>query len=361
MDIKTFVKMASNIPPHVAILMRGQTGIGKSAIAHQFANNLNVDLIDVRGSTMTEGDVGGYPDLESMKTNKVMTFCMPSWFIRACNEPVVLFLDELNRSLPQVQQSFFQIVLDRELGNDKDGVPYRLHPETRVIAAVNHGAEYDVNEIDPALLRRFWTCDVETDVDTWISWARNAGVNNMILEFLKTRSTHFAPNPSNIEPGKVFPTPASWTRLHETFNYCNMNLEDKTISKSDIYNLCLGFLGTEASIEFSDFVEKYESDVKPENVLDSYDRFKMKIDALTNDRINSLIERLGEHARINDWSVTQAENAAKFAKTISEEMVIHMWSEISKSKNIKTIQKFHSFIGDYIVDVVNNSKVINKK
>ena len=30
-------------------------------------------------------------------------------------------LDELNRSLPGVQQSFFQLVLDRALGNDKNG------------------------------------------------------------------------------------------------------------------------------------------------------------------------------------------------------------------------------------------------
>jgi MoxR-like ATPase len=70
-------------------------------------------------------------------------------------------LDELNRSLPGVQQSFFQLVLDRELGNDKDGNPYKFHPETRIFAAVNHGSEYDVNEMDPALLRRFWTVDLQ--------------------------------------------------------------------------------------------------------------------------------------------------------------------------------------------------------
>ena len=79
----------------------------------------------------------------------------------------------MNRSLPGVQQSFFQLILDRELGNDKDGNPYRLHPETRVFAAVNHGAEYDVNDMDPALLRRFWTVDLEPTVDNWLEWARD--------------------------------------------------------------------------------------------------------------------------------------------------------------------------------------------
>jgi MoxR-like ATPase len=141
MDIKTFKKIATQLPAEMAVLMRGPTGVGKSFLAKQAAEDLGLPFIDVRGSTMSEGDVGGYPDLEGMKKNGIMTFCMPSWFIRACKEPCVVMLDELNRSLPGVQQSFFQLVLDRELGNDEDGVPYRLHPGTRVFAAVNWGSE----------------------------------------------------------------------------------------------------------------------------------------------------------------------------------------------------------------------------
>ena len=154
MDIKTFLSIASSLPPEMSILLRGPTGIGKSFLAKDVAEQVALPLIDVRGSTMQEGDVGGYPDMEGMKENGIMTFCMPSWFVRACREPVVLMLDELNRSLPGVMQSFFQLVLDRELGNDANGVPYRLHPETRVIAAINSGTEYTVEEMDPALLQR---------------------------------------------------------------------------------------------------------------------------------------------------------------------------------------------------------------
>lgn len=359
MNISSFTEIAASIPPHIAILMRGQTGIGKSAIAKQVADKKNLVLIDVRGSTMSEGDVIGYPDIEAMKTNGVMTFCMPSWFMRACKEPVVLFLDELNRSLPQVQQAFFQIVLDRALGNDKNGLPYTLHPETQVIAAVNHGSEYDVNEMDPALLRRFWTCDIDPSVDTWILWAKDNGVPFIITEFLKTRSTHFSPSPANIDPGKVFPTPASWTRLAETLSWVNFDIDNKSnFTKEFIYNIASGFVGIEAAVEFADYVEKYESDVTPENVLDSFNRYKDKISQMTNDRINGLIERIGEHASQNNWNVTQGKNAAAFAKTISEEMLVHFWSEVTKSKNIETIQQFHKNIGDYLVSVVNNNKDI---
>ena len=119
MNIQSFLKIVKNLPPHHAVLMRAGTGVGKSSIVSQISNGINLPLIDVRASIMSEGDVQGYPDIERMKEKGIMTFCMPSWFIRACNEPVVLFLDEFNRGLPAVQQSFFQIVLDRQLGNDQ--------------------------------------------------------------------------------------------------------------------------------------------------------------------------------------------------------------------------------------------------
>ena len=142
MDIKTFNTVAPALPAEISVLMRGPTGVGKSHLAKQAAESLGLPFIDVRLSTMSEGDVGGYPDIEGMKENGIMTFCMPSWFVRSCKEPVVLMLDEMNRSLPGVMQSFFQLVLDRELGNDANGGPYKLHPETRIIAAINCGAEY---------------------------------------------------------------------------------------------------------------------------------------------------------------------------------------------------------------------------
>ena len=359
MNISSFISIASKLPPHIAILMRGSTGIGKSAITAQISQNISKPLIDVRGSTMTEGDVGGYPDVEGMKKKKVMTFCMPSWFIRACEEPVVLFLDELNRSLPAVQQAFFQIVLDRCLGNDEFGNAYQLHPETRIFAAVNHGSEYDVNEMDPALLRRFWTVDIQPSPDDWFAWARDNNIDPLIIEFLTTRTLHLAPEPSNFEPGSVFPTPASWARLDESLKFANIDLltsgKEKD-GKTLIFNLASGFIGNPTAIEFTDFVEKYKVNITPEDILDRFDKVKEKVEKMSNDRLNLLIERIAEFGKQNDWTVSQGENAAKLGKMISEEMLLHFWNKVSETKNIKTITSFHKFIGNYLVEVVNSSK-----
>ena len=190
MDIKTIKTIVPNLPPHIAVLMRGPTGVGKSHVARAFAEELGLPFIDVRGSTMDEAKVGGLPDMKAVDEKKVATFVVPSWFKTACDRPCVIMLDELNRSMPTVMQAFFQIVLDRELGNDEDGVPYRLHPETRVIAAVNAGNEYDVNEMDPALLRRFWVTEVEPTVADWIEWAEGEGIDKILMEFIKQEPAH---------------------------------------------------------------------------------------------------------------------------------------------------------------------------
>ena len=215
MEISVFKTVAQNLPPHIAVLMRGPTGIGKSQVTRSIADELDLPFIDVRGSTMQEGDVIGYPDLEAMKRDGVSSFCLPSWFIRATKEPCVLMLDELNRSMPGVMQGFFQIVLDRELGNDKDGNPICLHPQTRVFAAVNVGNEYDVNDMDPALLRRFWVADLEPDVKGWIDWATEAKLDEVLIEFIGQNPEHWRVDAAEVEPGSVCPNPASWHRLAE--------------------------------------------------------------------------------------------------------------------------------------------------
>lgn len=360
MNIKNFIETATNLPPHIAVLMRASTGVGKSAIVSQIAEDKNMPLIDVRASIMSEGDVAGYPDIEGMKEKGVMTFCMPSWFVRACNEPVVLFLDELNRGLPAVQQSFFQIVLDRQLGNDENGNPYDVHPETRIFAAINHGNEYDVNEMDPALLRRFWAIDLEPKTSDWLAWAKSKNIDKLIIEFVKTRTAHLYTNISKVKPGHVFPTPASWARLDETLKYRNLDLlRDR--NNISLYNIAVGFLGLEASVEFTDFVKKYELAITPEELLASYNKCKDKLSLMSNDRINSLIERLGEHSKENNWTVSQARNAAKLGKSISEEMMIHFWSVVTQGKNIKSIQNFHKEVGQYVVEIVNNNRdLLNK-
>ena len=358
MDIKTFNIVAPNLPADIAVLMRGPTGVGKSHLGKAVAEANGLPFIDVRLSTMSEGDVAGYPDIEGMKESGIMTMCMPSWFIRACREPVVLMLDEMNRALPGVQKSAFQLVLDRELGNDKDGTPYKLHPETRIIAAVNHGAEYDVNDMDPALLRRFWVCDLVPTADDWITWANDKGIDAVLVDFIRQHPEHLRVDPTEVEPGTVCPNPASWHRINDALVAMQMAPADVAGNKrpDGFYAVALGMVGTEAAIAFTDFVEGYEMVLSAEDVLNDYDAKRDTVKGLGNDRVNALIEKLRNHCVDNKWTQKQANNVAAFAKDLPGEMMVSLWNGLSATQQMQNIQKMHKLIGQEVVKAVQTSR-----
>ena len=352
MDIKTFQLVATQLPAEIAILLRGPTGVGKSFLAKEVADTLDLPLIDVRGSTMQEGDVGGYPDIEGMKETGIMTFCMPSWFVKACQEPVVLLLDELNRSLPGVQQSFFQLILDRQLGNDKNGVPYSLHPETRIIAAVNVGAEYTVEEMDPALLRRFWVTDLCPTVDDFLTWA-DGKLDPVTIDFIRQHPEHLRVDPGTVDSGTVCPNPASWHRLDISLKHTGL-LENS--GSPGFYSICQGFVGVEASIAFKDFVENYELVMTAEDILDRYPKVKGKVAKLTADRVNALVAKVVNHCKDNDWTASQAKNVADLARDINDEIMVDLWNKVSATQRLKNIQKLHKLLGKDVVGAVQASR-----
>ena len=361
MDIKTIKNIVPNLPAEIAVLMRGPTGVGKSHVARAFADQLGLPFIDVRGSTMDEAKVGGLPDMKAVDEKKVATFVVPSWFKTACERPCVIMLDELNRSMPTVMQAFFQIVLDRELGNDEDGVPYRLHPETRVIAAINAGNEYDVNEMDPALLRRFWVCDVEPTVSDWTDWAEGAGIDKILVEFIKQEPAHWRVDPSKVEPGTVVPTPASWHRLSDSL--VHMGLAPEALAGTDVpahfYPVLTGFIGVEAAIAFRDFVKNYELQITAEDILEG----KVKAEDLKDapaGQLASVVEKITAHAKDNNWKAAQVKRIAKFAEELGGEFLIQVFTGVQKAGNMKNLLPLNQAIGMKVVELVNAARATQK-
>jgi hypothetical protein len=361
MDIKTLKAIVPYLPPEIAVLMRGPTGIGKSHVAKTFADVLELPFIDVRGSTMDEAKVGGLPDMKAVDELKVATFVVPSWFKRACDEPCVIMLDELNRSMPTVMQAFFQIVLDRELGNDENGVPWRLHPETRVLAAINAGNEYDVNEMDPALLRRFWVCDVEPTVKDWINWAEGAELDAIGIEFIGAEPAHWRVEPSDVEPGTVCPNPASWHRLLDALVHMGMapaKLAGNMVPET-FYPVAAGFVGTEAAIAFRDFVVNYELQVSAEDILTG----KVKAADVANapaSQITNIIDKLAAHSKENNWKAKEVKCIAAFAEGLGGEFLIQTFTAVQRAGNMKNLLPLNKTIGMKVVELVNAARATTK-
>lgn len=330
---KNVIDLACVLPDDQALLIRGPHGIGKSQIARQVSRKRDKLLIDLRLSQMTEGDFLGLPKVVEPQHDKdgriirrgMTEFRPPWWFVKAQDEGVVLFLDEINRAVPEVMQCAFQLVLDRAIQGKS------VHPETRIIAAVNASPQYQVNEMDPALLDRFLVVDMVPDIKGWIGWARENGLDGSIIEFCRENQTHWWHDPTkNLEPNKVYPTPRAWEMLHNCLTQAGMFQTKPNIL---FRHMCIGLVGDEAGEAFTQFVKDYDRNISAEDILDGYptgDVRKRVEDGLTVEQTLNLIEKLVVSCSSRKWTKAQARNLNAFMCDLSNaEMVFSLWNRIN--------------------------------
>jgi hypothetical protein len=343
MEIKQLITVLPILPATLSVLLKGPHGVGKSALPRFVGKVLGIPVVDRRLSQMSEGDLVGLPEL----VNGVTRFAPPDWYMQACREPRILFLDELNRATPEVMQAAFQIVLDRELNG------HRLHPETRVYSAVNASAEYQVNDMDPALLDRFWVADVEATAEDWLAWAKADGkIGSDIIDFIATNPQHLR-HSGPMEPGRVYPSQRSWERLDIALKHANL-AEDPG---NPIYlHISQGLLGIETSLAFQDFVKNSQLRTRAEDVLDNWSKMEKKILGLGLDRKNDLIEKVSDHCAKNDWTKAQADNVEKFFNALPAELQLTLWTKVCAHgrQRIENIKKFHARCSLDVVKAVDS-------
>lgn len=229
--------MLPRLSSEISVLMSGPTGVGKSHVVYQIAEDLDLPVIDRRLAQMTEGDILGLPSLEDGTTR----FLPVDWIRRASTEPVCLFLDELNRASLEVQQCAFQLVLDREINGVK------LHPQTRIFAAINEGSEYKgASTLGAALMRRFFALEFVPDFDIWMNWARTSGIHGNILAFFEATGSKHWNYSDRREAGSQYPSPASWHRLSD-------QLHNFKWPQDMLFQLTGGLVGVPAATDFADF------------------------------------------------------------------------------------------------------------
>ena len=328
MDIKTFLECAKALPSNISILVKGKHGIGKSEVIHQLADQLGLELIDRRMSQMTEGDLVGLPKLEDGVTRFI-----PAEFVKAaCDRPVFLFLDEVNRATQEVQQGVFQLVLDRQLNGN------RLHPDTRVAAAVNVGGNYQVTEMDPAFIDRFFVADLDPTVEDFFAHAETrpeklgGPVHRDMISFLKERPSRLDPSEAN--PGSKQPSRRSWVRLDRVFRangVYGQSLDEDVSAKGRAYSLAVGLVGLEAANDCVDYLAKREARFNASHVLDAYPKHQEKIRKLGQDKLNALVDLVVEDAKSQLWTPEQAANLGMFVKDVPAELRVGFVTSYTKS------------------------------
>jgi hypothetical protein len=216
------------LPTKQPCYLWGAPGGGKSSVVRQAAATLGLEFRDLRATLLDPVDLRGLPSVANQKT-----VWNPPEFLPEDGSGVLL-LDELAQAPPLVQNAFFQLVLDRRLGE------YQL-PDGWVVLAASNRVE------DRALNNRFLHLDLEVSVEDWQAWAVASGIAPEVRAFIRFRPAMlFVFDPAS-NP-RAFASPRSWEFASRVFQSAPPRLLQRVVA---------GCVGDGPAAEFAAFVQLY--------------------------------------------------------------------------------------------------------
>lgn len=244
-------------------LIIGESGIGKTALAKEIAQNHNWSLIVINGNLLKEGEIGGLPTIESYtgfnykqdKVEKKTTVYAVHHKLREIDDEiskgktVLLFIDEINRCEHTVQQELMNLILNREING------YQLPEGVKIVAAMNpsskYGADFDyqVVDMDAAQENRFVWLHMEPDYNQWLDWAITAGIEQKVIEFISTFPDYL----HKLNENDIRATPRSYERISGIYKIYKEKKD--AIPRSVFLNVIRGNVGKFIAEEFVSFVE----------------------------------------------------------------------------------------------------------
>jgi MoxR-like ATPase len=239
------VELLCELPPTRTPFIWGPPGIGKSALVREAADQLDLRCVTLLGTQLAPEDLIGVPRIRTAgvdgrgNTRHVTEFCPPSAILQS--QPYLLFIDELNSAVPDVQKAFYSLILDRRLGD------YELPAGSRVIGAGNRIEDRAlVRPMATALKNRMLHVALEPNAEAWLAWGARNAIHPLVLGFIRARPDRlFEPPPSDATP--AYPTPRAWHMLSDALTPVSDHLWAA---------LSAGSVGDRAGAEFSAFAKR---------------------------------------------------------------------------------------------------------
>ena len=228
---------------HTPVMLWGPPGVGKSQMVAQVAEKNNVPVIDIRLSQMEPSDLRGIP----FRIDESVEWAVPSMLPDAKRHGPsgILFLDEITSAPPSVSAAAYQLILDRRLGN------YEVPEGWAIFAAGNRQGDRGVTYTMPApLANRFSHYEVDVNLDDWVAWAWERGINERVIAFLRFRPDllfDFDPSHNPV----AFPSPRSWEFTHNALH----KFEDHPELFLGALQACVG---PAAGIELNAFIDSLD-------------------------------------------------------------------------------------------------------
>lgn len=263
-------------------MLVGRHGIGKSEIIKQFYASLSMPFIPFFLGQMSDpGDLIGL--LHKDEANSRSEFLPPAWW-PSDGQPVVLFLDELNRGRPEVLQSVMELTLSKTLAGKS------LPHGSVIVSAVNDGDEYQLTDLDPALVSRFNVYHFQPRVEEWIGYATKVNLDPRVIDFVQD-SPHWLDGEPTVANQQRYdlaieksPDRRGWTRVAGIIASIE-TLDELT------FKLIAGIVGGPAAAAFRTFIAS-RLPVAADDIIDGdQDAIAMAV-TLSTEQIARLCENM---------------------------------------------------------------------
>lgn len=299
-NIKQLDNILRVMPASQNIMLVGKHGIGKSEILTHYFSNKGITVVALFLGQMSDpGDLIGLPRLN--ETTGITEFMPPYWF-PIDGKPVVLFLDELNRARPEVLQTIMELALNRTLAG------HALPEGSRVISAVNEGDEYQLTDLDPALVSRFNIYEFRPSVQEWIRWASLNHLDERVVQFIQSHTDMLDGKYTGDEAVGLTKTPdrRAWKKLSDCINGQN-NMEDLKI-------MCTGIVGASATAAFYQFLQS-STKLSAKEILLNYEAYQSRLSRYKLHELSLLNEDVFRFLDMQEWKAEEAPSiAANFDK-----------------------------------------------
>lgn len=282
-------------------LVSGKHGIGKSAMIKSIAEDLGGYCITIEGGTLKEGEITGLPYQYKDESGKIKFRFLPYYAVeRIQNEeqrlfiesgrtlpenaeligdenryamndlsaeekinvirsgkihPVIIFIDEINRTENSVYKELMNILLTRSVNG------YEFPWWVLFVGAMNPSTQnsiYATNEMDPAQLDRFIKIKVGDNTSEWLKYGKENDISADILNFIKDNPKCLSSNSKDLDDEeKPTPSPRGWDMVDSLLksepllrDFFNEKENDAKTVEKDMCNLVTAKLGSAVATMF---------------------------------------------------------------------------------------------------------------
>jgi len=328
-----------DLTPHDQnVFLIGKPGIGKSEIITKYYADKGFKVEPLFLGQMSDpGDLLGYPDKKTMTIEdaerEVMAFLPPLWW--SYNTKICLFLDEMNRARPEILQVVMDLALNKKIGG-------RSLPEgSVVVAAANFGSEFQVTELDPALVSRFNIYELNPTADEWIQWAARSGVHEAVISFINSDNDCLDPTFDEAADSlNKTPDRRAWCKVSDIMFKTGKKLSPIAIK------LLTGVVGTSCVSLFKRHLDALVS-IEPKDLLyaKSFERVESELRMMTMQDIFYLNKNIFTFITIN---VEKIKSKAGLQNTVCK--------NFSKYVSLLAELKLNECIADAITGIENNTE-----